>query len=527
MGYENYNGEYQQQSNQNPLYTSNFSPHHSSQPIDFQSSHYLDHSPEVFHGWTAGVVPDRGYAMGSQSVEFPFVKRTPTIIDNSTCNCAISAISKSFPEQTRMVEADHGLGHPAKNLESTSSYVVESQNYQTISFPASGVATNPDVFHKVCISETLNFGITSVCNKDNSPTQMELVSAESSPFVVHSKMVFGTHVQQVFDEMPITDQLENGAMDFVGKTFDTDSNFEKSILNNIGEQEEMVVEADLSILEAKGMGIDATTESETEKCEPIGEAKGCTTKELGPVLETPTVGEASSVSSSTKCFFESTMLPSDEYQVMNKGVVVLSNAELTGFCKNTPSLLKPSDQFTFTSLQGNAEKFDEPWRECDACRGGKYLEKATKEDQYSHELKIPISSIKDEVENHLEYLLSRLLIGKCTVEKACEIAMQKVVNHFRSELLKWLDEILFLDLISHEQLRQLGCYEFYHINSGIVIANEQYFEIFSELRMNHKKLEAVVLDSFSIKSSYGKNSEEANIVFFLYLRQLGSFQIQL
>lgn len=55
------------------------------------------------------------------------------------------------------------------------------------------------------------------------------------------------------------------------------------------------------------------------------------------------------------------------------------------------------------------------------------LEKATKVEQYSHELKIPISSIKDEVENHLEYLLSRLLIGKCTVEKACEIAMQKVV----------------------------------------------------------------------------------------------------
>ncbi|OIS99572.1 hypothetical protein A4A49_11335 [Nicotiana attenuata] len=148
------------------------------------------------------------------------------------------------------------------------------------------------------------------------------------------------------------------------------------------------------------------------------------------------------------------------------------------------------------------------------------LEKATKEDQYSHELKIPISSIKDEVENHLEYLLSRLLIGKCTVEKACEIAMQKVVKHFSSELLKWLDEILFLDLMSHEQLRQLGCYEFYHINSGIVIANEQYFEIFSELRMNHKKLEAVVLDSFSIKSTYGKNSEEADVVFCLILEAI-------
>lgn len=56
-------------------------------------------------------------------------------------------------------------------------------------------------------------------------------------------------------------------------------------------------------------------------------------------------------------------------------------------------------------------------------------------------------------------------------------------------------------------------HEFYHIDPGIVVANEQYFEIFSELRMNTKKLEAVVLDSFSIKSIYGKTSDEAAVVF--------------
>lgn len=38
--------------------------------------------------------------------------------------------------------------------------------------------------------------------------------------------------------------------------------------------------------------------------------------------------------------------------------------------------------------------------------------------------------------------------------------------------------------------------------------------------MNHKKHKAVVLDSFSIKSSYGKTSEEADVVFCLILEAI-------
>lgn len=242
--------------------------------------------------------------------------------------------------------------------------------------------------------------------------------------------------------------IKNGVMDPVGKTFDTYSDFEKLILNNVGEHGEIMVEADLLILEVKSMRIDATNESKTEQYEPIGEAKGCTTRELEPILETPNVGEASSVSSSTNCISEGTMLPSGEYQVMDKGVVVLSNAEIIGFGKDRPSLLKPSDQFNFTSLQKNTKGIEELWREYEDGEA--------------------------DVENHLEYLLSRLLMGKCTVKKACELAIQKAVKHFSPELFKGLSGILFLDPMSHEQLRQTGCYKFYHVEPGIVVANERY-----------------------------------------------------
>lgn len=194
---------------------------------------------------------------------------------------------------------------------------------------------------------------------------------------------------------------------------------------------------------------DANAESETEQYEPIGERKECTTSELEPVLKTPNIfGEASSVSSSTNCISEVTTLPSDEYQVMNMEVKVLSHAKLIGVGKDRPSILKPSDLFTFTSLQKITKGVEEPWREYDEG--------------------------KAEVENHLEYLLSRLLMGKCTVKKACELAIQKAVKHFSPELFKGLSGILFLDPMSHEQLRQTGCYKFYHVEPGIVVANERY-----------------------------------------------------
>ncbi|OIT39980.1 hypothetical protein A4A49_24570 [Nicotiana attenuata] len=111
-------------------------------------------------------------------------------------------------------------------------------------------------------------------------------------------------------------------------------------------------------------------------------------------------------------------------------------------------------------------------------------------------------------------------MGKCTMKKACELAIQKAVKHFSPELLKGLSEILFLDPMSHEQLRQTGCYEFYHVDLGIVVANERYFEILSELRINSKKLEAVVLYSFSLLSTYDKTSEKAGVVSYSILEEI-------
>ncbi|PSR95773.1 Chaperone protein like [Actinidia chinensis var. chinensis] len=49
-----------------------------------------------------------------------------------------------------------------------------------------------------------------------------------------------------------------------------------------------------------------------------------------------------------------------------------------------------------------------------------------------------------------EYLLKGLT-GKCTMERAREMVMQE---HFKPELLNWLDEIVMFDPLSHEQLRK-------------------------------------------------------------------------
>ncbi|GER27153.1 chaperone clpb [Striga asiatica] len=53
-----------------------------------------------------------------------------------------------------------------------------------------------------------------------------------------------------------------------------------------------------------------------------------------------------------------------------------------------------------------------------------------------------------------EHLL-RGLMGKCTMESACEMVMQEVRKHFKPELLNRLDEIVVFDPLSHEQLRKV------------------------------------------------------------------------
>ncbi|KAK4342199.1 hypothetical protein RND71_038015 [Anisodus tanguticus] len=84
------------------------------------------------------------------------------------------------------------LASGSENSSSTSTLYYDCQ--VTSSPPTSGFATNSGSFHKVIEMEVL---------KDNKVDKNEIeLSLQTSPLVVYSKMGFGTHVQQVFDEMP-------------------------------------------------------------------------------------------------------------------------------------------------------------------------------------------------------------------------------------------------------------------------------------------------------------------------------------